>query len=161
MANSRVQIHLAATGTPSGNLGNAAIMLNDFPIANDVGALKFEADSKDGVRLTIELAHADVDFEGEAAVKLGSLTQRALISLGWNPPEPDLPPPSWCNCEKFSSKNPTCPQHGEGVRCKVRQIVAGYARRCELREHGTEIWHRDGRVEWTPGDKGPFVVVRP
>lgn len=141
-----------------------------------IGALVTGADIKvtaADTLVTLHLANQYIAFTHHAAsFELAIKTRELLIRLGWTPPAPDLPPATTCTCAKVETtpknssdrefirgrRDPDCPEHGDVLpACTVVGTVAGYVRRCGLRAHGVDVWHRDGVFEWTAGD-GNYIV---
>jgi hypothetical protein len=137
-------IKIALSEAGYGANGAASLMIDDFPIGNDVMAFDLKLANPGDAQLTLKLI-GSTDVDAWASVRLTPMSERMLVSLGWTPPTPpDQTGP------KFDDTMP---------HCTMIEVVAGYVRKCELGEHGLERWHRDGVFEWQQGGKDYVVRI--
>lgn len=76
-----VEVHLPDGKAPS-------ILLDGKPVEHVTTGLTIDSD-RDGRRLTLRLALGEVRVKGKAVVTVSEETAKALVALGWTPPQAD------------------------------------------------------------------------
>lgn len=67
--------------------GSAEVEVDGHRIEDAVAGLRLDAEANCLPRLHLDLHLFDVDVEGAVSILVPERTRRALIALGWTPPE--------------------------------------------------------------------------